>query len=230
MYEALVLPTMLVFANVAGAGMVLPQVVRLARVKAADGVSAAGAGVGIAMNLWWVGYALSQQLWGLLPVAVGAGVFYVAMAVLLARLSGAPAVRSVIHGHAIGLLPLVALLIGGWPGAGLAIGLLYGAQFIPAAVAALRSTSVHGVSTSTWLLAWVEAAIWFAYGLNQRDAALVLGGGGGTIAATVILVCLATAPSRRRSRARTVTIDRFRPRSGRQRSETPAIARSVLSS
>ena len=43
MYEALMLPALLVVANVAGAGMVLPQVVRLARVKTADGVSAVGA-------------------------------------------------------------------------------------------------------------------------------------------------------------------------------------------
>ena len=199
MLDAIVLPTLLVVANVAGAGMVLPQVLRLRRGGVADGVSAAGAGVGIAMNLWWVGYALGQQLWGLLPVAGGAGLLYVAMAVLLVRLDGGGALRSVARGHTIGLIPLAATVGWGWTGAGLAIGVLYGFQFLPALANAIRSPSLQGISTATWLLAWIEAAIWLVYGIDQADRALVLGGGGGTLAATLILACIAAKarPARR---------------------------------
>jgi uncharacterized protein with PQ loop repeat len=190
-FDTLLLPILLAVANLAGAGMVAPQVVRLHRTRIADGVSAVGAGVGIAMNLWWIFYATTQGLWGLLPVAAGAGVLYVAMAILLIQTRGAAMFAAVGRGHLIGLVPLAALVGWGWRGAGLAIGLLYGAQFAPALVTAIRSPSLFGISTAMWLLAWVEASIWLVYGVDQRDAALTLGGGGGAAVASLILICLA---------------------------------------
>ncbi|MGI9611278.1 MAG: hypothetical protein ACR2QO_00095 [Acidimicrobiales bacterium] len=192
MFESLILPTLLVVANVAGAGMVLPQVLRLKRTGVAAGVSAVGAGVGIAMNLWWLAYGIAQGLWGLLPVAGGAFALYLTMAVLLVRIAGRHAVGGIAQGHLMGLIPLAGLIGWGWGAAGLTIGLLYGAQFLPALMTALRSPSLAGVSRSMWLLAWIEAAIWLVYGLQQNDVALTLGGGGGSVVATLILACLAT--------------------------------------
>lgn len=197
MFESLILPTLLVVANVAGAGMVLPQVVRLKRTGTAAGVSAVGAGVGIAMNLWWLAYGIAQGLWGLLPVAGGAFALYLAMAVLLVRIAGRQAIGGIAQGHLMGLLPLMSLVGWGWGGAGLTIGLLYGAQFLPALMTAVQSPSLAGVSLSMWVLAWMEAVIWLVYGAQQNDIALVLGGGGGSVVATLILACLAMRASSR---------------------------------
>ena len=195
MFESLILPTLLVVANVAGAGMVLPQVLRLKRTGTAAGVSAAGAGVGIAMNLWWLAYGITQGLWGLLPVAGGAFALYLTMAVLLVRIAGRQAIGGIARGHLMGVLPLMSLVGWGWGAAGLTIGLLYGAQFLPALMTAVRSPSLAGVSLTMWLLAWLEAAIWLVYGVQQDDIALILGGGGGSVVATLILGCLAIRAS-----------------------------------
>ena len=58
---------MLVVANVMGAGMIVPQVARLNRLKTTEGISAAWIGVGLAMNLWpgWVGFCCRSwvQCW-----------------------------------------------------------------------------------------------------------------------------------------------------------------------
>ncbi len=193
MFETLVLPILLGVATVAGAGMIVPQVVRLHRTGLTDGVSPVWVGVGIAMNLWWLAYATALELWGLVPVSVGGITLYATLAVQLRRIEGRSAETAVARGHLIGLLPLAGLVVGGWPGAGLVIGLLYGAVFAPAVLDALRAASVAGVSTATWLLAWIEAAVWVVYGLAEADLTLVFGGTGGTLMATIILVRLLSA-------------------------------------
>ena len=49
---SVVLPILLVVANVMGAGMIVPQVARLHRVRSVDGLSGIWVGVGVAMNNW----------------------------------------------------------------------------------------------------------------------------------------------------------------------------------
>ena len=193
MFNAIVLPTLLAVATVAGAGMIVPQVARLHRTGATDGVSATWVGVGIVMNLWWLAYATALGRWGLIPVSVGGAVLYGVMAAQLTRLLGPGALRAVGQGHLIGLAPATGLLVGGWPAAGLTIGLLYGAVFAPAVWSAVRSTSVAGVSAVTWFLAWLEAVIWLVYGATTADVALLIGGLGGTAMSSIILVRLAGA-------------------------------------
>jgi hypothetical protein len=98
---------------------------------------------------------------------------------------------------AVGWVPLAALVRDGWVAAGLAIGLAYAVQFSPAAVAAARSADLSGVSAPTWSMAWIEAVTWFAYGIAQADAALVVGGAGGALMASAVLVRLWTVGERR---------------------------------
>lgn len=191
MFQSVALPILLVVANVTGVGMVVPQVLRLRRLQTTAGVSAVGVGVGIAMNLCWVTYATAQQLWGLLPVAVGGALLYTTVAFLLVTIDGRRILAPLGRGHVISVIPLAGFLGWGWAGAGLAIGLLYGAQFAPALVSAVRSTSLEGISTAMWLMAWVEAAIWLVYGFAEWDHALIFGGGGGTVVASLILARLA---------------------------------------
>lgn len=178
-------------ANILGAGMILPQAVRL-RKRSSDGVSGVWAGVGITMNTWWLAYGLQGSLWGLIPVSSVSGVLYLSIAWQLWQQRGRRALRDLLAGSlGIGLLPLPFLLTGGWPAAGAAIGFCYGLQFAPAAVAAFRSDQVTGISPSTWSMGLTEALIWLLYGFWIDDRALMIGGIGGGLMAAVILGRLA---------------------------------------
>ena len=188
----IVLSVMLVVANVMGAGMIVPQVIRLRRYRNTRGISASWIGVGLAMNLWWVGYGLAGGLWGIIPVSAAAFVLYTVIAAQYAGINGVASLRGCAIGFVgLGAVPLPALALGGWATAGVVVGLCYAVQFAPAALTALRAERLDGVSTITWAMAGTEAAIWLVYGLNQGDAALVIGGGGGLTMSALILSRLA---------------------------------------
>ncbi len=189
---SLALTLLLVVANVLGAGMIVPQAVRLHRRGQTDGLSGVWVGVGIALNLWWTAYALHGQLWGLLPVSTVAASLYLTIAFQYRHIAGPSAGRPLLIGFAgSAAVPLVGLAVGGWQGAGLAIGLSYGLQFLPAAAAAIRANHVGGISPATWTMAAIEAVIWLVYGATTQDPALIVGGFGGTVMAMVILVRVA---------------------------------------
>lgn len=187
-----ILSALIAIANVLGVGMIVPQVRRLGgHYRSAEGVSGGWIGVGIALNVWWLAYATENHVWGMIPVSLGAAALYIAMAALLFRHNGRTAITSVVYGLAtLGLLPLPFLLLDGWDTAGLAIGASYGLQFTPAAFVAIRSADVSGISLTTWIMALIEAAIWWGYGVSSDDRALVLGGAGATIMSAIILVRL----------------------------------------
>ncbi|MCZ7627999.1 MAG: hypothetical protein M5U19_02385 [Microthrixaceae bacterium] len=138
---------MLVLANAMGIGMTVPQVVRLHRLRSADGVSGVWIGVGIAMNTWWIAYCLAESLWGILPVSTVAALLYTVMAGQYLGLVGRPGRRPLLSGLlAVGLSPVPFLVLGGWAVTGAVIGLAYALQFSPAAVTALRSDDLSGIS------------------------------------------------------------------------------------
>ena len=179
---------LLAIATIAGIGMIVPQVVRIHRTRSLAGVSVDWIGVGLALNVWWSIYAVATELWGVLAVSIGGMALYGVMAAQTHRIdrSGVPRV-----GRASMLtasLMLAALVIGGWTGAGVAIGLAYAVQFSPATITAIRSTRLDGLSLSTWVLAAVEALIWLLYGAIEVDPALIIGGAGGAICSTLIVV------------------------------------------
>lgn len=179
-----------VIANVLGAGMVVPQFLRI-RAGRVDGVSTTWVGVSLVMNLWWTIYGVATGVWGVLPVSVVAGLLYVAIARELTRSHVAGIASGLSKGFVgIGVVPVAGLLIGGWPLAGLAIGLCYGVQFSPAAARALRSASVDGISPATWSMALGEAVIWVVYGSVIVDSALLVGGICGAAMASIILARL----------------------------------------
>ncbi len=90
----------------------------------------------------------------------------------------------------LGMVPAPFLALGGWTVAGLAIGLCYGMQLIPAVVAACRTRELHGVAPSTGVMAWGEAVIWLVYGCFAFDIALLTGGASGALGAGIILARL----------------------------------------
>ncbi len=96
----------------------------------------------------------------------------------------------------LGMVPLPFLLLGGWTLAGVAVGLSYGVQLLPAMVATMRSSSLAGVSSTTWIIALAEAALWLVYGVAVADVAVILGGAVGVVMAGAILGRLAVTGHR----------------------------------
>lgn len=184
------LTALLIVANVLGAAMAAPQAVRLLRTRTTSGVSPVWVGVSIAMNLWWLVYGLAADLWALVPISVVALVLYGVIAVTLTRLRRGRTVPEIALGATIGLVPLPALALGGLDAAGVAIGVGYGLQLAPAVIAAYRTRELHGVAPGTWIMAFVESAIWFAYGLDVLDPALLVGGASGVVLPALLLARL----------------------------------------
>lgn len=190
------LTTLLILANVLGATMALPQAVRLRRTGRCDGVSGGWAGLSLAMNLWWLAYGLALGLWSLVPVSAAAAALYLVIVVTWIRMLGPVAIGHIALGVAVGLFPVPFLIAGGWSVAGLAIGIGYGVQLAPAVVTTFRTRYLHGVAAGTWLMAWVEAAIWLVYGWTLGDGALLIGGASGIVLATAVLARLAVTGHR----------------------------------
>lgn len=186
----IVLTLLLVVANVFGAAMALPQAIRLVRTRITDGVSPVWAGVSVAMNLWWLAYGLAEGLWGLVPVSAVATVIYLVVAAGVVRLRGLDSLLPVGLGVLLGLGPLPFLVAGGWSAAGVAIGLGYGLQLAPAVVASFRSRRLAGIAPGTWIMAWVESAVWLVYGAVVVDPALLVGGTCGVVLPSVLLARL----------------------------------------
>jgi uncharacterized protein with PQ loop repeat len=188
----LLLNLLVVVATVLGSWMAFPQARRIARTRRVDGVSATWIGVSLAINSWWLTYGLVAGIWALVPVSVISLLLYGVMAWFFVLSVGRAAVPGLALGvFGLGMVPLPFLLIGGWELAGVAVGLSYGVQLLPAVVASLRTSALSGVSSTTWIIASLEAVLWLAYGLGVGDVALTLAGLVGVVMASVILVRLA---------------------------------------
>lgn len=190
---------LIVLANVLGAGMILPQVLRVHQTRSTAGVSLSGTGVGIVMNLWWVVYGLEAGVPGMIPVSVAGSLLYATIAFQSLRLLGLDAARSIAKGIlSYGVVPLGPYLLTDIRTLGLVIGLMYTVQFAPAAVAAVSTSDPTGISLLTWTMALLEAVIWLAYGIITRDIALTVGGVGGSAMASLIIFQLTSHRGRSR--------------------------------
>lgn len=193
----LILNLLVVMATVLGSGMAYPQARRIARTRQVDGVSVTWIGVSVAINGWWLAYGIAAGVWALVPVSIASLVLYGVMAVGYFATVGRSALGSFGAGAlGLGMIPLPFLIVGGWALAGIAVGLCYGVQLLPAVLATLRTISLSGVSAATWLIAWVEAAIWSVYGVGVGDVALILAGVVGVVMASIILARLAVTGHR----------------------------------
>jgi uncharacterized protein with PQ loop repeat len=189
--------TLVVIANILGSAMAYPQAAKLLRTGNPEGVSAIWAGVSVSMNLWWLVYGVSNELWGLVPTSAIAATLYGVIVVAFFRSVGRSAFGGLALGALVfGLAPLPVLLAAGWSAAGVTIGLCYGMQLLPAVVAAWRTVDLSGVASGTWIMAWIEGAIWAAYGLFVVDGALLIGGVAGVLMASLMLVRLAVTGHR----------------------------------
>ena len=193
----LFLNLLVVIATVLGSWMAFPQARRIARTRRVDGVSATWIGVSLAINAWWLTYGVIAGVWALVPVSIMSLLLYGVMAWFFVLSVGRPSIAPLALGvFGLGMVPLPFLLIGGWQLAGVAVGLSYGVQLLPAVVASLRTSALSGVSSTTWIIASVESALWLAYGVGVGDVALTLAGLVGVAMASVILVRLAVTGHR----------------------------------
>ena len=188
----LALNLVVVVATILGSWMAFPQARHIARTRGVDGVSATWIGVSLSINGWWLTYGLVVGVWALVPVSVLSLLLYGVMAWFFVRSVG----RRALPGFALGVLglgmvPLPFLVGGGWELAGVAVGLSYGVQLLPAVVASLRTSLLSGVSSATWILAFAEAALWLVYGLGVGDVAVTLAGVVGVAMSSVIIARLA---------------------------------------
>lgn len=197
--------TLVVIANILGSAMAYPQAAKMIRTGNADGVSAVWAGVSVSMNLWWLVYGVANGLWGLVPTSLIATGLYAVIVVAFVRSVGREAFGGLALGALVfGLTPLPVLIVVGWQAAGITIGFCYGMQLAPAVVAAWRTRELGGVAAGTWLMAWVEGAIWGAYGLFVLDGALLVGGISGVLMSSLMLARLATVGALTHERPRAI--------------------------
>lgn len=181
-----------VAATVLGSWMAFPQARLIARTRRIEGVSAVWIGVSLALNAWWLAYGAAVGVWALVPVSTVAIFLYGIMAYFFVASSRRPGLAGMTLGFlGLGMIPLPFLVMGGWKSAGVAVGLSYAAQLLPAVVASLRTSQLDGVAPATWIIALVESGLWLVYGIGVADIALVLAGIAGTTLASVILARLA---------------------------------------
>jgi uncharacterized protein with PQ loop repeat len=193
----LVMNLLIAVASLLGSGMAVPQARRLVRTRRVEGISAVWIGVSVAINGWWLTYGIVTGLWAIVPVSLVSLLVYVVMAVVFVSAVGRRSLPGLVLGSfGLGMAPLPFLLAGGWGLAGVAIGLSYGIQLLPAVVVACRTHELAGISPTTWLIAWVEALLWLAIGWRVADAALIIAGFLGVAMATTIVARLAVTGHR----------------------------------
>ncbi len=166
----------LVFGTLLTLGMVLPQVVRIARRRGAVGVSPVWPVLGTVLNAAWTAYLVEVHLYLAALTTLSMTITYLVLAALVLAYFPERRRDSMARGIAVALA-LAALGAGwGWQTVGTVLGFSYGAQLAPAAVAVFRTSDLSGVSRMTWGIALVEAACWGFYGLTTGESAVVIYG------------------------------------------------------
>lgn len=188
-------------ANVLGSAMAVPQARKLLRNRNADGVSVSWAAISATVNAWWGFYGIGVGDWSIVPVSVVSVLAYIVIAVAILRFTPTPTLRqvrpAVATTIAVAAIPAAALVIDGWVTAGIVLGALYGIQLSPAVVNVYRSIDVSGVSLATWVIAFVEATLWGAYGIANLDIGLMALASTGLVMSTLVLVRLFVRRPRR---------------------------------
>ena len=183
------MPVLLAAANILGWVMIIPQLLKLYKSGNTEGLSAQWMGVAMAMNLGWVSYGAALRLWGIVPVSVIAFFLYALMAWRFCRINRGLSAAHLAAGFLVPLsLVFAALGFTDWKGVGLLLGFGYALQFAPATWSALSTSRPEGISLLTWCFALAEAVIWFLYGMDRTDAALIIGGGGGMLMSAAIVL------------------------------------------
>lgn len=165
----------------------VPQIVKLAKGRDAEGVSATWPAIGLVSNAAWTAYLSSQELWLAAPSTAVMILFY-ALVLRYLALSGRDLRSSAGRGITWVVMLTSTGLLGGWPALGLLLGWSYVVQLAPSVWSAYRSYRPSGVSIGTWALIGVEAVLWGVYGWFYSDSAIVIYAVVGLVASTAIVL------------------------------------------
>lgn len=160
-------------ATVLAATQLLPQVLRLRRDRTTSGLSPTWALLGVSINVGWILYRWSQELWWGIPSPVIAASLYLATLVMINRLE--PRMRWAKFA-AIALLGAFtgAAAAGGWLAVGTLLAVSSGAQAAPLLWTAFRSHELRGVAPEVWMIGLTQAFLWGHYGWWHGDMALMV--------------------------------------------------------
>ena len=178
----------------------VPQLHRVRSFDSVAGLSAMWTVVGTVLNLGWIGYRWSQELWIGLVSPVVATTLYLTLCIMIvgARRKNrlAIAVSTVAFGGVV-----VSAVLGGWIAAGLLLGAGSAVHIWPSVWAAFRSPDPKAVSMSMWAIGFGQAVLWAVYGWGSGDSIhLLYGLATAPGAAAIVGRCLYT-----RSRVRATT-------------------------
>ena len=160
-------------ATLLAAIQLLPQVLKLRRHRATAWLSPTWALLGVSINVGWVSYRWSQELWLSSPSPVIAAGLYLATVMMIDRLE--PRMRWA-RLAAIALLGVLsgAGAAGGWLAVGTVLALSSGAQAAPLLWMAFRSRELGGVAPEVWMIGLTQACLWGHYGWWHADMALMV--------------------------------------------------------
>ena len=177
---------------------IVPQVLRLLRIRRIEGTSPAWAAIGTAINVGWIAYVVAEQLWYTIPAVLAGAASYGLVLFLLYR-NGADVRIGILLGLAVGAASVAIQLGAGWTVLGTVLGLSNGLYLGPSVFAAWRSHAPVGVSPLTWMLVASEGILWGFYGVLVAKGPIIVYGS--TAAALAALVLLRLWITRHRIRA-----------------------------
>lgn len=182
----------------------LPQPIRIYKTKKIQGVSALAIANGaIATAAWFVHGVIHQHV----PVWVASVIsFPIEVFTLLLLRKNFSKNDGFIAGLWI-LTILTGIYFYGKPGLGFLLSIGIFVNNGPQVLAAIRGKNLEGISTATWWIAFVDAALWGVYGIFVHDIALV--GYGCTLATAGTIILIRVRHYRRRNEMHLAEIARL---------------------
>ena len=168
---------------------VVPQVVRLVRLKRTEGASPAWAAIGMVINIGWTAYVIAEEFWVTIPAVLAAVISFGLVLYLLWR-NGADVRVAVISGIAVGVAAVGLQLVSGWTVLGTVLGLSNGLYLGPSVYTAWRSYAPVGVAPVTWVLTGGEGILWGYYGVLVEAVPIMVYGSTAFLLAALILLRL----------------------------------------
>ena len=178
-----------VVANTVTFVQVVPQVVRLLRLKRIEGTTPAWAAIGMVVNVGWTAWVIAEEFWIAIPAVLAAVISFGLVLFLLWR-NGADVRIAVIAGIAVGVASVGLQLVAGWTVLGTVLGLSNGLYLGPSVWAAWRSYAPVGVAPLTWVLTAGEGILWGYYGVLVEAVPIMVYGSTAFLLAALILLRL----------------------------------------
>jgi len=155
-------------ALVVTATAVIPQTVRMIKVRSTAGVSPVWAMLGAVSTGVWTAYTAARGLWWATVADSLACLSYLSSVIVLARHGVRPRIVAGVSWLGVFALAYTAADLAG---VGTVLAFAFIVQVAPSIWTAYRSSDLLGVSIVTWRLTFAEGVLWFIYGWAKDDAA-----------------------------------------------------------